>query len=81
VKGVTPHMVLKNTTSNSIAVEPKFTPLTGGSPYVLPQVSLAANEIREVDLKPLLRLAQRGHDLDVVSIEITNWAAPGSLIG
>jgi len=81
VKDITPHVVLKNTTSNSIAVEPKFTPLTGGSPYVLPQVSLAAKETREVDLNPLLRIAQRRHDLDVVSIEITNWAAPGSLVG
>jgi hypothetical protein len=74
-------MVLKNTTSNSIAVMPKFTPLNGSSPFSLPQVSVPANATTEVDLTPLLNAANRRHDLDVVSVEITNWAAPGSLIG
>ena len=81
VRGNTPHMVLKNTSSNSIAVVPKFTPLNGSSPFSLPQVSLPANATTEVDLTPLLGASLRRHDLDVVSIEVTNWAAPGSVIG
>src|SRR5205823_12520845 len=67
--------------SNSIAVVPKFTPLNGSSPFSLPQVSLPANATTEVDLTPLLSASRRTRDLDVVSIEVTNWAASGSVIG
>ncbi|MEP6911779.1 MAG: hypothetical protein ABI923_03440 [bacterium] len=81
LRGNKPHMVLRNTTSNSIAVVPKFTPLTGKSPYFLPPLSLQPNETKEVDLTPLLRTAKNRRDLDVVTVEVTNWAAPGSLIG
>jgi hypothetical protein len=83
VTGNTPHMVLKNTTSSSIAVVPKFIPLAGegSSPFILSQVALAPNETTEVDLKPLLRAAKRRPDFDLVSVEVTNWAGPGSIIG
>ena len=83
VTGNTPHMVLKNTTSSSIDVVPKFVPLSGeaASPFVLSQVSLAPNETSEVDLKPLMRVARTRSDLKVVSVEVTNWAGPGSVIG
>lgn len=81
VTGNTPHMVLKNTTANSIAVVPKFTPLNGSLPFSLPQVSLPANATTELDLTPLLSAARSRNDLDVVSVEVTNWAAPGSLVG
>ena len=82
VTGNTPHMVLRNTTSNSIAVVPKFTPSSGfASSFSLPQVSLAPLETAQVDLKPLLEAAMRRRDLDVVCVEVTNSAAPGSLIG
>ncbi|MDX6446514.1 MAG: hypothetical protein QOH71_3588 [Blastocatellia bacterium] len=83
VTGNTPHMVLKNTTASSIAVVPKFVPLSGeaSSPFMLPQVYLGPNETTEVDLKPLLHAAKKRHDLDVVSVEIMNWVSPGSIIG
>jgi hypothetical protein len=83
VTGNTPHMVLRNTTANSIAVVPTFTPLAGAaaSPFVLSQVSLAAFEAKEVDLADLLRAAKYRNDLDVVSVEVTNLAAAGSIIG
>lgn len=52
VTGNTPHMVLKNTTSSSIAVVPKFVPLSGeaGGPFSLSQVVLSPNGETEVDL-------------------------------
>jgi hypothetical protein len=81
--GNTPHMVLKNTTSSSIAVVPKFVPLSGeaAGPFTLSQVVMPPNGETEVDLKPLMRAARKRHDLDVVSIEVTNYAGPGSIIG
>lgn len=81
VKGATPHMVLKNTTQNSIAVLPKIIPLSGNGTLTLSQVSLNPSETREVDLSGLMRAAKSRNDLDIVSAEITNWAAPGSIIG
>jgi hypothetical protein len=83
VAGNTPHMVLRNTTANSVAVVPKFTPLAGAAaaPVVLSQVFLGAFETKEVDLSGLVSGAKRRHDLDVVSVEVTNLAAPGSIIG
>ncbi len=81
VKGTTAHMVVKNTTQNSIAVMPRIIPLSGTGTLALPQVSLAANETKEVDLSSLVSAGRNRPDLDVVSVEITNWAAPGSVIG
>jgi hypothetical protein len=82
VKGTTPHMVLKNTTQSSIAVLPKIIPLDGSrGTLTLSQVSLNANETKEVDLSELLQAARSRTDLDLVSVAITNWAAPGSVIG
>jgi hypothetical protein len=81
VFGTTPHMVLKNTTQSSIAVLPKISPLTGSAGITLSQVSLNPNETKEVDLSDLLRAAKTRSDLHVVSVEVTNWVAPGSVIG
>ncbi|PYS24349.1 MAG: hypothetical protein DMF72_05905 [Acidobacteria bacterium] len=82
VAGITPHMVLKNTTQSSIAVLPKIIPMSGSAGIVtLSQVSLDPNETKEVDLSDLLRAAKTRRDLDVVSVEVSNWAAPGSVIG
>jgi hypothetical protein len=82
LKGTTPHMILKNTTQSSVAVLPRIIPLAGSSgTLVLPQVSLSANETKEVDLSELLAAARRRGDLDVVSVEVANWAGPGSVIG
>ena len=61
---------------------PKISPLSGtDGTLILPSISLAANETKEVDLSELSDAATRRNDLDVVSVEITNWAAPGSVIG
>jgi hypothetical protein len=83
VAGNAPHMVLRNTTSSSIAVVPKFVPLSGiaAAPFVSSEVVLGPNQTTEVDLAPLLRAAQNRHSLDVVSVEVTNRAGPGSVIG
>lgn len=82
VKGTTPHLVLENTTDSSIAVSPKIEPSSGSdSALTLSQVSLAPRETKEVDLSELRNAAISRNDLDVVSVEITNWAAAGSVIG
>jgi hypothetical protein len=81
LKGTTPHMVLKNTTQNSVAVLPKIIPPSGNGSFTLPQVSLDPRETREIDLSELMRSVKNRNDLDIVSVEIANWAAPGSVIG
>jgi hypothetical protein len=80
--GVTPHLVLKNTTQAPIAVSPKVIPLGGKKEELtLSQVVLDANETKEVDLSELQAAVKSRNDLDVASVEVTNWSAPGSLIG
>lgn len=82
--GVTPHMVLKNTSSSAITAQPKFiTPggVGAAEPVVLPEINLGPNEITEVDLAPLLQAVGSRNDLDVVSVQVSNSGWPGSLIG
>ena len=80
--GVTPHVVLKNTTQSPIAVQPKVIPSGGKTgELILSQVSLNPNETKEVDLSELLATVKGRTDLDVASLEVTNWNAPGSVIG
>ncbi|HEX7723423.1 MAG TPA: hypothetical protein VF397_14785 [Pyrinomonadaceae bacterium] len=82
IKGTMPRMVLENITRSPIAVLPKIIPLGGsGAALTLSQISLGANETREVDLSELTQAASRRTDLDIMSVEIKNWAAPGSVIG
>jgi hypothetical protein len=82
LRGVTPHMILKNTTTSSIAVLPKVMPLAGRAGlFTLPQVVLGPEEITEVDLSPLVLEARTRHDLDVISVEVENYSGAGSLIG
>ena len=83
VTGNTPHMVLRNTTSSAIAVVPKFVPIAGlaATPFVSSELVLRPNEATEVDLAPLLRAAKKRPSLDVVSVEVTNQAGAGSVIG
>ncbi len=79
---VTPHVVLKNTTQSPLAVQPRVIPLAGKAGELsLSPVSLNANETKEVDLSELLAAVKSRTDLDVASIEVTNWSAPGSVIG
>jgi hypothetical protein len=82
--GLTPHMVLKNTTAALITAVPKFIPIQGvaaSEPVELPRVELRPNETVEVDLAPLSHAVQNRQDLDVVSVEVNNSGSPGSLIG
>jgi hypothetical protein len=82
--GITPHMILRNTSSSPITAQPKFIPLAGveaAQPVVLPEINLAANETTEVDLTSLLGAVKNRPDLDVVSVQVTNSGEPGSLIG
>jgi hypothetical protein len=82
--GVTPHMVLKNTGTLPVIAQPEFITLGGTAsapPVSLPDVNLAAGETKEVDLTPLLQSRGSRPDLDVVSVQVTNSGAPGTLIG
>ena len=47
----------------------------------LPTVTLAAGEIKELNLQPLLTAAANRNDLDAVSVQIVNNGNAGSLIG
>jgi len=80
----TPHMILKNTSTSPLTAQPKFIPsegLASAEPVVVPAVSLGAGETTAVDLTPLLAAVGDRRDLDVVSVEVNNSGAPGSLIG
>ncbi len=82
--GVTPHMILKNTSTSPITAQPKFITSGGTSAansITLPNVTLEPHETTEVDLTPLSLAARNRQDLDVVSIQVTNSGEPGSLIG
>lgn len=84
VRNVTPHLVLKNTTAESIVAQPKFITLGGldaGQPVVTPEITLTPYESREVNLEQLSLAARARADLDVVSVQVINSGAPGSLIG
>jgi hypothetical protein len=81
---ITPHMVLKNTGSSLITVRPKFIALEGPAatePFLLTEISLSPNEVKEVDLAPLLDTVKNGSQSDVVSVQVVNSGEPGSLIG
>jgi hypothetical protein len=81
---ITPHMVLRNSGSDSVIAQPKFISLEGiggGAPVVLPEINLAPSETIEVDLSTLLLAAKSRNDLDVVSVQVSSSGAPGSLIG
>lgn len=82
--GVAPHMILRNTSDSAIAATPRFIPAAGGEaadPLVLPEVSLAPGETKEVDLSALSDAVRERSDLSVVSVQVENSGAKGSLIG
>lgn len=84
VSNITPHMVLKNTTSDPIAAQAKFIALEGSeavAPVILPEVILAAYETIEVNLSELSEAAKTRDDFDIVSVEVSSSGIPGSLIG
>lgn len=82
--GVSPHMVLKNTTPSPVSARPKFTALGGpgsAEPLVLPEVSLGPQEVKEIDLTPLSTVVKGGQAFDVASVQVAGSGGPGSLIG
>jgi hypothetical protein len=82
VKNQSSHLLLKNTTATSVTARPRFRPMSGtGNAFELPPVILAAGELVELDLRPLVAAAQSRNDLDSVSVMIENSGSPGSLIG
>lgn len=80
---VAPHLVLKNTTGAPLSATPRFLPLAGESsaPLELPQVTIAPHEIVELNLEPLKAAAATRADLEMVSVQVLNSGASGSLIG
>lgn len=83
VKGNLLHMVLKNTGAVAITARPRFLPVNGDSNAAveLPPIAINPHQAVEVNLKPLLSVASARDDLDVVSVQVTNDGANGSLIG
>lgn len=80
--GVTPHMILKNTSPTTVTATPKL--IASGEhasvePVTLPDVRLGPRQMAEVDLSPLSAAGR--NDLDVVSVQVANSGEPGSLIG
>lgn len=82
VRNHSSHLLLKNTTAASVTARPRFRPMSGtGSAVELAPVTLAAGEIVELDLRPLIAAAETRNDLDSVNVQIENTGLPGSLIG
>jgi hypothetical protein len=78
--GVTPHLVLKNTSTEPVTAQAAAISLAGVTnvqPITLPAVQLAGGEMRELDLSNLT--SKPG--FDVASLKVTSSGAPGSLIG
>jgi hypothetical protein len=83
LKDTSPRMVLKNTSDTEVTAQPRFRPAAGegGNVVELPSLTLRPQEVVEVDLSPLVRVAADRTDLDSVSVQVTNTGSPGSLIG
>jgi hypothetical protein len=78
--GVTPHIVLKNTSGAPIVAQPTVISVDGvgeREPIVMPTVNLFANQARELDLSGI----GQKDGFDVVSLKVTSSGAPGDLIG
>ena len=82
VKNNSSHLLLKNTSTNTLTAQPHFRPMeSDGATVNLPAVTLAAGEIKELDLQPLRSAAVSRSDLNSVSVQIENSGAVGSLVG
>ncbi|MDX2039867.1 MAG: hypothetical protein SF097_01400 [Acidobacteriota bacterium] len=83
VKGNSLRLVLKNTGDAAITARPRFLPVSGDNSATveLHPVAINPHQAVEVDLKPLVTAANGRNDLDVVSVQVTNDGANGSLIG
>lgn len=83
LKGIVPHLVLKNSGLTPISARPKFMGMEGeeSNPFVLSEITLEPGEVVEANLNPLLEAVKSRNDLDIVSIQVRNTGEPGSLIG
>ncbi len=83
LKETTPHIILKNTTANTITARPRFLPTAGeGSGVIeLPAVTIMPKAVKELNLTSLVNAAKTRSDLDTVSVQIINSGDKGSLIG
>lgn len=83
LKGVNPHLLLRNTGSQTISATPRFIPAPGDpNNFIdLPSVTLNPNESADIDLQPLQAATLGKSEFDHVSIQVLNNGAPGSLIG
>ncbi len=83
VKGNSLRMALKNTGDGAITTRPRFLPASGNNNAAveLPPVAINPHQAIEVNLNPLMTAASARDDLDVVSVQVTNDGANGSLIG
>jgi hypothetical protein len=64
-------------------VHPRFRPLAGdgANPVELSSVTMASNEVVQLDLSSLVTAAQNRQDMDAISVEIINDGQAGSLVG
>jgi hypothetical protein len=83
LKNAEPRIVLKNASDIAVSARPRFFTAKGefDDPVELPAMTLAPQQIVEVDLSALRTAAASRTDLDSVSVQIENSGAPGSLIG
>ena len=83
LKNTKPKLVLKNTSYTEITAHPRFFPANGeqGNLVELPAITLAPQELVQVNLRSLTEAAASRTDLDSVSVQVLNSGAAGSLIG
>jgi hypothetical protein len=77
---VTPHLVLKNTSTEPVTAQANAISLAGAAnvqPITLPAVQLTAGETRELDLSSMTNKA----GFEVASLKVSSSGPPGSLIG
>jgi hypothetical protein len=83
LKNVGARMLLRNTGTQTIAAIPRFVSAAGDpNNFIdLPSVTLAPNEITNVDIDPLKAAVAGRPEFDHVSVQVLNSGPRGSLIG
>jgi hypothetical protein len=79
LKNAALHMVLRNTSPDSLLASPRFLTSTGSAKDAvrIPQVKLGPYQVREVDLRPLVRAAASRSDLESVVCRCSIVGRPG----
>ena len=83
LKDVKPSLVLRNTGTETIMATPRFIAALGSPDNFidLATVTLAPNEVKNVDLEPLNSAVSGKPEFNHVSVQVLNNGKPGSLIG